>query len=288
MLTSTWGGGSSVGRMLHVVESERSGGDKGEFEFVASTSGEAADGDIIDQSTWKLERYRSNPVVLDNHNMSVVVGRARVQVVESGLAGGRKLGKHLRAWISFDEELELGRTLARQHKEGYRNAISVRWSPDELIRRADLDEDDEHYQAEQEVSTPFGTFRYSNYVHRGNTLLENSSVSIPSDPAALQSRALRGHLGMDAYYIPRDQRQAAFDEARRSFGGGKKVDAVERLLADPRFVAAVGQVRVDQDLIARVISELESCGYVTKPEEPYYGDGHRGIFDKVFGTKEAP
>lgn len=156
--------------------------DKGDSEFIASTDKEARDGDIIDQASWKLGHYRKNPVILDNHNTGIVVGRAAdIRVFEGSL----------RVAVKWDdsEANPIGRLVAHQHREGFRKAVSVRWIPGTITARNTLEPDSPYFSKGKKVQTPWGTEELRvGSVHTSNTLLEVSSVSIPSDPRALQVR----------------------------------------------------------------------------------------------------
>lgn len=170
---------------------QRASGDSGaEMEFIASTAGEASDGDIVDQATWKLARYRSNPVVLYEHAVPVV-GTARVNT------GGANQDP-LRAWITFDESVEnpTGRLVAHQHRAGIRSAVSVRWTPGEIVARNKLPKDHPAYAEPREVDTWWGgKMEVVGRFHRRPTLLEISSVALPADPRALQVRGAHGLTG---------------------------------------------------------------------------------------------
>lgn len=153
-------------------------------EFIASTSGEARDGDILDQSSWRLGEFRSNPVILDNHDLRNVVGRAvAVDVVDGAL----------RAAVLWDDSPKNpdGERVAHQHRTGMRRAVSVRWHSDKRTPRNDLPKDHPAFHEGSRVSGLFGDFLRVGEFLQGNTLLEISSVSVPADPAALQVRFAR-------------------------------------------------------------------------------------------------
>lgn len=152
------------------------------MDFIASTAGEASDGDIIDQDSWQLGRYRSNPIVLYEHAVPVI-GTATVN------RGGK--GDPLRASITFDDAPEnpTARLAAHQHATGVRNAVSVRWLPGKLTARNKLDKGHAAYAEPKEVDAWWGgKIEIVGRFHQQNTLLEISSVAIPSDPRALQVR----------------------------------------------------------------------------------------------------
>lgn len=167
-------------------------GGSDEMEFVASTAGEASDGDIVSQDSWLLATFRSNPVVLYEHQIPVI-GTARV-------SQGQR-GDDLHAWITFDEgdENPTGRLAASQHRAGIRSAVSVRWRPGKITPRNELDKSHPAYDEGREVETWWGgKTKVVGRLHEKNTLVEISSVALPADPRALQ---IRGAFGMTGEQI---------------------------------------------------------------------------------------
>jgi len=153
-------------------------------DFVSSTEIEARDGDVIDQSTWRLGHYRRNPVVLEGHRTAVVVGRTTKLI---------KAPRMLVSRIEWDthELNQAGRLVAHQHAAGIRRAVSVRWITGKRIARNKLPETDPRYQSRpKKVDGVFGAFERFGNVLFDNTLLEQSSVSVPGDPRALQQRGI--------------------------------------------------------------------------------------------------
>jgi hypothetical protein len=192
----------------------------GEHEFVASTSGEASDGDIVDQASWRLAQYRSNPVVLYEHAVPVI-GTARVN------SGGAN-DEPLRAWITFDasDDNPIGRLAKSQHVSGVRSAVSVRWRPGKLTPRDELDKAHPAYSEGREIETWWGgKIKMVGRYHQNNTLLEISSVALPADPRALQ---VRGAHGLSA-----EQIRSALSDGRdvRSM----RDDLLDLLRADPEI-----------------------------------------------------
>lgn len=165
----------------------RLGGDgalpEGQNEFIASTSREGRDGDIIDQGTWRLADFRNNPIILNSHIPTEIIGTApRV-----GVRGGE-----LRALVAWDMEDPESARIAGQHARGVRSAVSVRWITGRAISRNSLAEDHPAFQARprQTVWGPqFGRFL------RHNTLIEISSVGPAGDAGALQVRGLGPQVG---------------------------------------------------------------------------------------------
>lgn len=126
--------------------------------FVASTEVQDADGDIVEQS-WKLERYKRNPVVLFAHdNRSLPIGKASNVEVRDG---------RLETDITFAsaEANPLAENVWRSVQEGTLRAVSVGFRPHKIKseRRDDKDV----------------------CVLGDNELYEISVVPIPSNPEAL-------------------------------------------------------------------------------------------------------
>jgi hypothetical protein len=145
------------------------GGQSGRTRFVVSTDREARDGHVVDQQSWILDGYRSNPVVLWSHDYDLPpIGRA----VSIGVEGGA-----LVAEVEWDTATDLGASVARQYDEGWLNAVSVGWSSRKITPRSKLPKE------------------HAAYSERGlyfedNEMLEFSAVSVPADANALAIRGL--------------------------------------------------------------------------------------------------
>ena len=166
----------------------------GQNEFIASTGKEARDGDIIDQESWRLGSYLRNPVILDTHSVRDVVGAARKVWVEG--RGGAD--PHLRTIVEWDRDPSnpRGILVASQHERRIRRGISVSWITGKRVSRDALPETDPRFSAKpRKVETGWGTYERMGVVHFDSTLLEQSSVSVPSDPRALQVRGLGAAAG---------------------------------------------------------------------------------------------
>lgn len=145
--------------------------------FVASTGTPDRMGDVIDQSSWNLDNYRRNPVILWAHDYSLPpVGRAvRAEVVT---VEGRA---QLEIDVQWDEGGERGREVARQFADGFLHAGSVGFAPGRVVPRASLGEDDPR-QADR------------GYLLADNDLLEFSAVPVPANADALAAKSARADL----------------------------------------------------------------------------------------------
>lgn len=140
---------------------------------VASTATPDRYDDIVDQATWKLDRFKANPVVPWGHDYSIPpVGKAVSCQPEDG---------HLVAEIEWDtsEENALGRLVAAQFAGGFLNTVSVGFRPGRSIPRSQMPKDSLLYK-----EAGYGKVFYD------CELLEISAVVIPANPEALAAKGL--------------------------------------------------------------------------------------------------
>lgn len=155
--------------------------------FVASEPVEDRAGDVV-ASSWVLQHYRRNPVILGDHNRTMVVGRA-VEVHTP--AAGDDAGKLLIA-VRFDMSSPdpAIAVYGHQHREGFRSAVSVGFAPGKRTKRSELAEDHTYYAKPKKVQTAWGEYEITGSLYERNELLEVSSVSIPMLRSALQRHYL--------------------------------------------------------------------------------------------------
>lgn len=147
--------------------------------FVASTAVADRADDIVDQGTWKLDNYRSNPVVQVDHEYtaSATVARGEVTVVD-----GVGLVLEIVKWSSKQRAQEARADV----EEGIINTVSVGFRPGRMIARKNLDPSHAFYKAEG-----WG------YVYYDCELLEVSIVAVPMNPEALAIRAMERMSAQD-------------------------------------------------------------------------------------------
>jgi len=134
------------------------------MSFVASTDRADRYGDIINQQGWDLDAYRSNPVVLLNHDHgSLPIGKGTVRIGEQGLIID----------VEFDMADPRAAEIAGKAKRGFMNAVSVGFSPLKSTPRSDLPVT--HYAHSKSGG---------NYFDRAE-LLEVSVVTIPANADAV-------------------------------------------------------------------------------------------------------
>lgn len=129
------------------------------MKFILSTAAVDRDGDIIEQTGWKLTEFRKNPIALFGHDSKMPVGTWKNVRVE----GGELVGTLALADKGTSQVVDEVRALVEQK---ILKAISVGFMP---TKYEPLDKSD-----------PWGGYRISKA-----TLLEASVVSVPSNPEAL-------------------------------------------------------------------------------------------------------
>lgn len=156
----------------------------GTTTFIASTEDEDRALDIVKQD-WRLKNYRSNPVILDNHNPGRVVGRAEdVRVPRSGEDAGSLVIRV--AWDLSSPDPSIV-NVGMQHLKGIRRAGSVGFRSGRKTARNQLDKSSPYYREPETFKNPFGfEFQHAGVLHERNELLEFSSATIPMNPNALQ------------------------------------------------------------------------------------------------------
>lgn len=133
-------------------------------------------GDVIATREISLKRYNRNPVVLLEHDQSLVIGRGKAKVENAGDVDA----------LMFAVEWDLHPTnptailVAGQHARKMRNAVSLGFMPGkDSVSRADLPKKHPFF-IETESKWSAGNY------WRHSEMYEGSSVSIPKDPDALQ------------------------------------------------------------------------------------------------------
>jgi HK97 family phage major capsid protein/HK97 family phage prohead protease len=130
-------------------------------EFVLSDGSIDRMGDVIEPTGWQLERIKSDPVVLFNHDRNQIVGKWINVRVKDGQLVGRI------AWTNSDK-WPFAQYLRDLVREGILRTVSVGFQPiakEPLTKEADVKR---------------GPFRFTK-----QDLLECSLVSVPANPNAL-------------------------------------------------------------------------------------------------------
>jgi HK97 family phage prohead protease len=138
--------------MLHRLKGYLSPKAENEIVGIASTETADRDGEIIKQSGWDLENFKSNPVILASHNYhNFPIGKATDIAIENG---------KLMFKMVFSQATEEAKQAYQLVKEGILNTFSVGFIPRE-------------YDAKDQ-----------NVITRAE-LLEISLVSVPANPQAI-------------------------------------------------------------------------------------------------------
>lgn len=171
------GGGSLLDLLVKAGETTKADDGAITTRFVASTADVDRMGDVVDQATWRLGAWRSNPVILYEHHYDPVVGRGVGKVAEGEAA------KRLEIAVRWDtSELNpKGMLAAHQHQNGFRSAGSVGFRPGKVLSRTKLPKEDPRRVDPEKTSE----WR-AGYVFSHNELLEFSTVAVPANAAALQ------------------------------------------------------------------------------------------------------
>ena len=159
-----------IKKNLKIVKSERA---EDLFSFVASTSDEDRYGDIIEQGpgAWDLDAYRSNPVVLFNHNSQAMpIGKGIVEA-----------GENLEIDIQLDQGDPLGAELSRKLEAGFLHAVSVGFRALESVDRSKL-------PTEHKAAGSSGRY------FQRSELLEVSIVTVPANGSATAMRSMSNEI----------------------------------------------------------------------------------------------
>jgi HK97 family phage prohead protease/HK97 family phage major capsid protein len=130
-------------------------------EFVLSDGSIDRMGDVIEPSGWQLDRLKSDPVVLFNHDRSQIVGRWTDVRVRAGQLIGRIV------WAKSDK-WPMGQYIRDLVREGVLRTVSVGFQP---VAKEPLTKD---------ANPVSGPFRFTR-----QELLECSLVSVPANPNAI-------------------------------------------------------------------------------------------------------
>ncbi len=205
---------------IYDVEVRNASDESRSFDFVASSAAVDSYDEIVEQD-WDLSRYRSNPVVLWNHNISA---RGLMPDGESALPIGkasnvRVEGGKLLATITLASAKAnpMAERVYHLLKEGILKAVSVGFVPGEvrLEKRANGDEV---------------------YVLAQNELHEISVVPVPANPEAVRRSAnleqLRARMPKTATPpVPEEERDMTELEAKLAAKAAELATA-EKALAD--------------------------------------------------------
>src|SRR4029077_17338641 len=146
--------------MRYAVKSAPSPGGEPD-EFVMSDNSVDRMGDVVEASGWQLDRIKSPPPVLFNHNSNQIVGRWE----DIRQSGNQLVGRI--AWTNSDK-WPMAQYIRDLVREGILRTVSVGFAP---IERQPLSKG---------ASKEFGPWRFTK-----SELLECSLVAVPANPNAM-------------------------------------------------------------------------------------------------------
>jgi HK97 family phage major capsid protein/HK97 family phage prohead protease len=146
--------------MRYVVKSAPPPGGEPD-EFVMSDNSVDRMGDVVEASGWQLDRIKSPPPVLFNHNRDQIIG----SWIDIRQVGNQLVGRI--AWTKSDK-WPMGQYIRDLVREGILRTVSVGFAP---VERQPLTKD---------ASKEFGPWRFTK-----SELLECSLVAIPANPNAM-------------------------------------------------------------------------------------------------------
>jgi len=152
----------------------------GDTVFLASDDSEDREGDVI-ALDWVLAPWRRNPVILADHCKRDVIGRGAAAWVDTA-AGALYIVVH---WHDDPEINPLGALIADQHRNGFRSAGSVGFSPGRVTPRHNLPSDHAAFRRLKDGDSQW----CAPMLFEKCELFEFSSVSVPANPRALQRSA---------------------------------------------------------------------------------------------------
>jgi HK97 family phage prohead protease len=143
--------------LQETVTQAAEGGEQRVFRYLAHGVEENRLGYILTADGWQLDGYRRNPVFLASHDSHAFpIGRVKsVSQEDRGLVID----------VVFDQEDPLAQTVQRKYEQGFLNAVSVGFTPQEIVWPQDAKDVPRITKKE---------------------LLEVSAVSIPGDATALR------------------------------------------------------------------------------------------------------
>lgn len=251
----------------------RSRAEDGTTLFVASTETEDRAMDVVRQD-WRLGAFRANPVILDNHNRSRVVGaasdvwiaRAVSDEVDESMVGS------LLIRVRWDLESPIPdlRDVGRQHLAGIRRAGSVGFRAGRSTERHKLDKGSPYYREPVQIETWFGTIEHSGYLFERNELMEFSSATIPANPEAVQ-RALTNVIGRVEQGADERPREIVREVVRAMLADDAEMgEIVESITRHSRFLDAVeARIRASGSIVRGLVEATSAATTAPPPHTEF-------------------
>ena len=191
-------------------------------EFIASTSAPDSDGDIVEQ-VWRLDRFKSNPVILFGHNSRALPIGVAVSVTTPKNQDTGKTELHIKVKFATEEANPEAEKVFKLIEQGILRAVSVGFIPHEVRMEKHDDVDI--------------------FVLSDNELLEVSVVPIPANQEALAK--------MKAKALSDAPLAAGNDPA----SGKEKRMEIEKQLEEANV--AIKQLTAEKDALAQRCTDQE-------------------------------
>lgn len=275
-------------------------GPAGSTFFVASTDDEDRALDVVRQD-WRLNNFKRNPVILDNHRPMRVAGRGEVRGADRFMVrtGGDLAGKLAgRVFWDLESPDPTIRVVGHQHVNGFRSAGSVGFRHGRRTERHKLNKDSPYYREPIKIETWWGgEIERSGYLFEKNELLEFSSATIPMNPEALQRALSAGDPGAQVADRLREldpgdieRRLAVLEQTVERDVADHLRASLPGMLEDPETRAAVLDLlvpdlhqRMRDDPTFRHIVEGYAGAHPVRAPAPPVIPGNDPLLDHLFG-----
>jgi len=224
----------TVIRTRALIDSEARAAEPGTpLRFIIASAGTKRDGLDLDMTRFALDNFNRNPVMLWMHGKEPARGSLPI----GRWANLARDGRAITGDAIFDQADDFARDVERKYRDGYLNAVSVSWLPEEAR----------------------DGYRYD--------MLEASAVSVPADPDAVQ-------VGRDFAESILDFEGARFAEEHslpKSFAiqllREAAEDRVASISANPPAVVSLGPELTTKSLeaIAERVARFLAAAYSNKP-----------------------
>ena len=243
-----------------IREGEGSDSKPGTFPAVLATNGEASDGHILHIKGNKTPARM--PLLFGHRSEAMTPSLGSVTKPVKGKSADTKLDV-LRTTQVVNMEgdgqmADIRRNIALLVDNGDLNGMSVRWVPDEVVRRIDLPRG--YYAFIDPATESRDSERYWGYFHKRSHNQEGSIVAVGADPGALVGRAQELKGGASAVF---------FRALAHSVETGERIDGMGKLStafnAYNEAIAGMRTAGVSPDDLALMV------GLEAKPEDlaPY-------------------
>lgn len=239
-----------------VREGEGSESTAGTFTAVLATQGEASDGHILSIAGNKTPARM--PLLFGHRSeaMTPSLGSVTKPIKGTSLDGKTKVLRTTQV-VNMEGEgqmAEIRRNVALLVDNGDLNGMSVRWVPDEVVRRIDLPRN--HFAFVDSATEDRDSERYWGFFHKRSHSQEGSVVAVGADPGALVGRAQELKGGASAVF---------FRALAHSVETGERVDGMGQLssafAAYDEAIAGMRTAGVSPDDLAMMV------GLGTSPSE---------------------